>query len=161
VAPIPVVAAGGIADGRGLAAALMLGAQGALIGTRFCASAEALVHPRAKQRIVQAHGGQTGRTRVFDIVRGYAWPAPYTGRALRNDFMQQWHGGEQMLGEQLGPARAAYAVAAHDADFDTALVWAGEAAGLIHGIESASTLVAQISAQAQEQLHRAAQTLQR
>lgn len=159
VAPIPVVAAGGIADGRGLAAALMLGAHGALIGTRFCASTEALGHPQAKQRIVQAHGGQTGRTRVFDIVRGYDWPAPYTGRALRNDFMQQWHGCEQMLGEQLGPAKAAYGLATRDADFDTALVWAGEAAGLIHGVESASVLVAQISAQAQEQLRRAAPTL--
>jgi nitronate monooxygenase len=84
VAPTPVVAAGGIADGRGLAAALMLGAHGALLGTRFCASVEALGQDRAKQRIVAARGNETARTRVFDIVRGYAWPPAYTGRALRN-----------------------------------------------------------------------------
>ncbi len=156
VTPIPVVAAGGIADGRGLAAALMLGAQGALIGTRFCASTEALGHPEAKQRIVHAHGGQTSRTRVFDIVRGYDWPAPYTGRALQNHFMQQWHGREAVLANQLEPEKAAYAVATRGADFDTALVWAGEAASLIHSVESASDLVAQISAQAQQQLSRSA-----
>jgi nitronate monooxygenase len=81
VAPTPVVAAGGIADGRGLAAALMLGAHGALIGTRFYASAEALGPEWAKQRIVAARGNETARTRVFDMVRGYAWPPGYPGRA--------------------------------------------------------------------------------
>ncbi len=159
VAPIPVVAAGGIADGRGLAAALMLGAHGALIGTRFCASTEALGHPEAKQRIVEAQGGQTSRTRVFDIVRGYDWSAPYTGRALLNNFMQQWQGREDALAEQLEPQKAAYAAATRDADFNTALIWAGEAVGLIHSVESASALVTQISAQAQEQLRGAAQRL--
>lgn len=159
VAPIPVIAAGGIADGRGLAAALMLGAHGALIGTRFCASTEALGHPQAKQRIVQAHGGQSARTRVFDIVRGYDWPAPFTGRALQNDFMQRWHGREDVLAREIGPEKAAYAAATRNADFDNALVWAGEAAGLIHSVESASDLVAKISAQAKAQLLRAAQWL--
>ncbi len=79
VAPIPVIAAGGIVDGRGLAAALMLGAHGALLGTRFCASAEALGRDGAKQRLVAAHGGETARTRVFDIVRDYRWPATVHG----------------------------------------------------------------------------------
>ena len=86
VAPTPVVAAGAIADGSGLAAALMLGAHGALIGTRFCASTEALGRDQAKQRIVAARGHETVRTRLFDIVRGYAWPPSYTGHALRNRF---------------------------------------------------------------------------
>jgi len=90
VAPTPVVAAGGIADGRGLAASLMLGAHGALIGTRFYASAEALGQDGAKQRIIAAHGNETARTYVFDIVRGYAWPQAYPGRALRNRFMECW-----------------------------------------------------------------------
>jgi nitronate monooxygenase len=91
-APTPVIAAGGIVDGRGVAAALMLGAHGALMGTRFFASVEALGRESAKQRLVAAQGGETARTRVFDIVRGYAWPSPYTGRALRNDFMARWTG---------------------------------------------------------------------
>lgn len=66
---IPVVAAGGIADGRGLAAALMLGAEGVLMGTRFYASQEAEGHPAAKQRIVDASGDSTVRSIVFDISR--------------------------------------------------------------------------------------------
>src|SRR5215211_8723401 len=70
VAPIPVLAAGGIADGRGLAAALMLGAHGAMIGTRFSATSESLTHERARERIVAARAADTVATRVFDIVRG-------------------------------------------------------------------------------------------
>jgi nitronate monooxygenase len=152
VAPTPVLAAGGIADGRGLAAALMLGAHGALIGTRFCASTEALGHDRAKQRIVAARGNETARTRVFDIVRGYAWPQAYTGRALRNRFMERWDGRERDLATALETERAAYQVAAHDGDFDTALVWAGEAVELIKTVEGAAALVARISAEAETQL---------
>ena len=65
----PVVAAGGIADGRGLAAALMMGAQGVLMGTRFYASQESEAHPDAKLRIVAAEGGQTMRSIIFDLSR--------------------------------------------------------------------------------------------
>jgi nitronate monooxygenase len=79
-----VVAAGGIADGRGLAAALALGAEGVLVGTRFYATLESLGHDKAKARIVAALGEDTLRTSVFDIVRGYSWPDGITGRALRN-----------------------------------------------------------------------------
>jgi len=161
VAPTPVVAAGGIADGRGLAAALMLGAHGALIGTRFYASTEALGHDRAKQRIVEARGEQTARTRLFDIVRGYDWPHLYTGRALRNRFMARWEGGEVALAERREAEQADYRNATRDGDFDTAMVWAGEAVDLIRSVENAATLVRQIGTQAEAQLHRAAQTLRR
>jgi nitronate monooxygenase len=152
VAPTPVLAAGGIADGRGLAAALMLGAHGALIGTRFCASPEALGQDRAKQRIVAARGNETARTRVFDIVRGYAWPGAYTGRALRNRFTERWDGRERDLAGALETERAAYQVAAREGDFDTALVWAGEVVDLIKSVEGAAALVAQISTDAGTQL---------
>jgi len=152
VAPTPVVAAGGIADGRGLAAALMLGAEGALIGTRFYASAEALGHDRAKQRIVAARGEETARTRVFDLVRGYAWPANYTGRAICNGFMERWYGREDRLANVIETERAGYRAAALDGDFDTAVVWAGEAVDLIKSVESASALVERISAEAEAQL---------
>jgi nitronate monooxygenase len=147
-----VVAAGGIADGRGLAAALMLGAHGALIGTRFYASAEALGPHGAKQRIVAAHGSETTRTGVFDIVRGYAWPPGYPGRALHNRFMERWHGREGELAAALEPERAAYQVAAHDGDYDTAVVWAGEGVDLIKSVEGAAALVARISAEAEARL---------
>lgn len=152
VASIPVVAAGGIADGRGLAAALMLGAHGALIGTRFYASAEALGHERAKQRILAACGDETARTRIFDLIRGYAWPPIYPGRALRNGFMKRWDGRENELAEAVESERAGYQGAARDGDYDTAVVWAGEVVDLIKSVESATALVARISAEAEAQL---------
>src|SRR5688572_12217678 len=137
VAPTPVVAAGGIGDGRGLAAALMLGAQGALIGTRFYACTESLGRDAAKKRIVAARGNDTARTGLFDVVRGYAWPAPYYGRALRNRFWERWNGREGDLAGALEAERAAYEAAARDGDFDTAVIWAGEVVDLIKSVESA------------------------
>ena len=155
VAPTPVVAAGGIADGRGLAAALMLGAHGALLGTRFYASAEALGQEGAKQRIVAARGEETARTRIFDIVRGYGWPPIYPGRAIRNRFLERWHGRESDLVAALETERSAYQAAARVGDYDTAVVWAGEAVDLINSVESAATLVARISAEAEARLRAA------
>ena len=155
VAPIPVVAAGGIADGRGLAAALMLGAQAALIGTRFYACCEALGSDEAKRRIAAGHGDETVRTRVFDIVRGYDWPAPYTGRALRNAFLQRWHGHEPELQGQAAALRDPFFSAAALGDCDTAMVWAGEAIDLIHDVPSAASLLAGIVAQAESQIRQA------
>ncbi len=152
VAPTPVIAAGGIVDGRGLAAALMLGAGGALIGTRFCASDEALGRDRQKAQLVAARGGDTGRTRVFDIVRGYHWPAPYTGRALRNRFTTQWDGREDALAAVLDIERTRYLTAADEDDYETALVWAGEGVDLVRSVEPAATLVARIAAEAEARL---------
>lgn len=149
VAPTPVLAAGGIADGRGLAAALMLGACGALVGTRFYASDESLAHERAKARIAQARGPATTRTRVFDVVRGLGWPPAYTGRALRNSFLERWHGREKELAERDGADAAAYRQAVHDGDFDTAAVWAGENVDLIHAVGRAPALLAEMAAEAQ------------
>ena len=154
--PTPVLAAGGIVEGRGLAAALMLGAEGVLLGTRFYASVEALGHAAAKQRIVAANGGDTARTRVFDIVRDYAWPAPYTGRALRNRFMKTWHGREDDLAATLASERPAYRQATEAGDFDTAMVWAGEGVDLIDAVDDAAALVARIGADAEALLRGAA-----
>jgi nitronate monooxygenase len=152
VGSIPVVAAGGIADGRGLAAALMLGAQGALMGTRFYASSEALGNESAKRRLVSAHAGDTVRTPVFDIVRGLAWPPEHHGRALRNRFLNTWEGHEGELAAVMDTERPAYQAAAKEGNFDTAVVWASEAIDLIDRIESASALVTRISAQAEARL---------
>jgi len=151
-APTPVIAAGGIVDGRGLAAALMLGAEGALLGTRFCASDEALGRERQKERLVAARGGDTARTRVFDIVRGYDWPVPYTGRALRNRFTTQWDGREDALAAALDIERMRYRTAADEDDYEMALVWAGEGVDLVKSVEPAATLVARIAAEAEERL---------
>lgn len=152
VAPTPVLAAGGIADGRGLAAALMLGAHGALIGTRFYASVEALGSDLAKRRIVAAHGGETARTRVFDVVRKLDWPEANTGRALRNRFLDRWDGREAELATALEAEYSTYRDAARQADFDTAVVWAGESVDLITDVERAATLVGSIGAKAFVQL---------
>ena len=78
VEPVPVLAAGGIADGRGVAAALALGAAGALVGTRFQATAEALVDPSIARALVEGRGQDTERSSVLDIARGSAWPTRYT-----------------------------------------------------------------------------------
>jgi nitronate monooxygenase len=147
-----VVAAGGIADGRGLAASLMLGADGVLIGTRFLASTESLVAPAAKARVVSASGDDTLRTRVFDIARGYDWPEEYSGRALVNRFSQTWHGREEALIAAGPDERRRYAAAAAAGDVDTALVFAGEDVDLIHDIEPAEVILKRIVTEAESAL---------
>jgi nitronate monooxygenase len=147
-----VVAAGGIADGRGLAASLMLGADGVLIGTRFLASTESLVAPAAKARVVGASGDDTLRTRVFDIARGYDWPEEYSGRALVNRFSRTWHGQEDTLIAAGADERRRYAAAAAAGDVDTALVFAGEGVDLIHEIEPAEVILNRIVTEAESAL---------
>jgi nitronate monooxygenase len=148
------LAAGGIADGRGLAAALMLGAHGALIGTRFYATHEALGSDKAKQRIASANGDETQRTRVFDIVRRLSWPAAITGRALRNRFMDRWHDRDAALADALSVEGPAFQDAVREEDFDHAMVWAGEAVDLIGAVDSAAGLVSRIGDEARACLSR-------
>jgi nitronate monooxygenase len=155
VAPVPVLAAGGITDGRGVAAALMLGAQGAVLGTRFCATPEALYPDWAKKQLVDGGGDETRRTQVFDIARGLDWPSPYTGRALRNAFVDAWDGREEEL-RASAEARERFALAHQAGDPDTGLVWAGEGIDLITAVEPAGELVGQIIAQAEGLLLRGA-----
>jgi nitronate monooxygenase len=156
VDPLPVVAAGGIADGRGLAAALALGAAGALMGTRFYAAEEALGHRTAKARIVEADGDRTVKTTVFDLVRGFDWPAGYPGRALVNDFTERWHGREAALAGALEAERARYAGAAAAGDVGTAVVFAGECVDLIGAVEPAAAIVERVVAEAEHRLRSAA-----
>lgn len=151
---VPVVAAGGIVDGRGLAASLMLGADGALMGTRFLAAEESLSSPAAKARIIAAGGDDTLRTTVFDIVRGYDWPQEYTGRALANYFSETWHGREAALVEAGESARAGYAAAAAAGDADTAVVFAGEGIDLIHEVEPAGIILDHVIGEAEAALSR-------
>ena len=157
VAPTPVLAAGGIGDGRGVAAALALGAAGAVVGTRFCVAEEALVHPTAKQRLVSARGGATQRTHVFDTARGRPWPTLHTGRALRNRFLAEWHDRDTALAEDAAELER-YREAAETGDFDTALIWAGEAVDMVNSIEPASAIVERLGRDAEAWL-RQAQTM--
>ncbi len=147
-----VVAAGGIADGRGLAAALALGAEGVLVGTRFYASAESLGHDSAKARIVAASGEDTVRTSIFDAARGYAWPDGITGRALRNDFTARWHGRERELAGAIDGEMARYQAAAGRGDVATAVVFAGEGADLIDDAPQAGEIIRRLVSQAERAL---------
>jgi nitronate monooxygenase len=153
---LPVIAAGGIADGRGLAAALMLGAEGVLMGTRFYASREAAGPAEAKRRILDVGGDDTLRSIVFDISRRNVWPAPYNGRVIRNAHAAKWFGREAELTENIDAEAGRYAAARAAGDFDTAAVIAGEAAGLIHDLPDAGEIVARVVAQAEGLLNKGA-----
>ncbi|OBF12659.1 oxidoreductase [Mycobacterium sp. ACS4054] len=151
-----VLAAGGVTDGRGLAAALALGADGALVGTRFWASPEALVSPRAHERALAASGDDTFRTRAFDLVRRLDWPAGYNARALGNTFLGTWHGNEDRLSSVLPEAVAAYEKAVAAEDFDTAAILVGEGVGLLRQVRPAADIVADMVEQAARILNRPA-----
>ncbi|MCC7484983.1 MAG: nitronate monooxygenase [Burkholderiales bacterium] len=149
-----LLAAGGIADGRGLAAALMLGADGVLMGTRLWASREALVHARHHEAIIGTDGDGTIRTRVPDIARQLPWPKGFTARIRRNAFTNRWHGREDEL-EKCAPVEAPrYRKAFAEGDPENTAVWFGEAAGLIHSIEPAGTILERASAEASACLKR-------
>jgi len=149
---VPVVAAGGLADGRGLAAMLMLGASGVLMGTRFYASVEADGAEEAKRRICAAGGGDTVRGVVFDWSRNIFWPAPFTGRSLVNDHTRRWSGREAELMHNVASVTAEYAAARAAGNFDIAVVFAGESAGLIHDIPPAAEIVERIASEAEQLL---------
>src|SRR5687767_9654346 len=141
---VPVLAAGGVGDGRGLAACLMLGAAGVVMGTRFYATREAAGREEAKRRIVEASGDDTLRSIVFDISRSHVWPAPFTGRCLANAHSRRWAGRELDL-LRAGPGeRDKYLEARAQGDYDVAAVIAGEAAGLVRDVPAAGEVVRRI-----------------
>ncbi len=149
-----LLAAGGIADGRTLAAALVLGADGALVGTRLWATAESLAAPAAQAQAVQTDGDGTARTAVFDILRRKHWPAPYDFRALRNPLHRQWEGRIDALRASPDTARAAYDAGVRNGDFNAAHATVGEAVGLVHDLPTAGEVVARMDAGARAVLGR-------
>ncbi|WFU37948.1 nitronate monooxygenase [Bradyrhizobium sp. CB82] len=149
---VPVVAAGGVADGRGLAAMMMLGASGVLLGTRFYACQEADAADEAKRRICDATSGSTVRGIIFDLSRNNVWPAPFTGRCLINDHARRWMGREVELMQNVAKVAADYAAAKASGNFDVAAVIAGEAVGLIHDIPPAAEIVERIATEAEQLL---------
>ncbi|MGF2946403.1 NAD(P)H-dependent flavin oxidoreductase [Mycobacterium sp. Lab-001] len=152
----PVVAAGGVADGRGLAAALALGADGALVGTRFWAANEALVSPRAHRRGMAASGDETIRTRVYDIVRQKDWPAGYDLRLVSNAFVEAWHGNEAQLLERLPEMVSTFQKALETEDFDVVTVLVGETIGRIDAVRPAAAIVGEMAHDAARILNLAA-----
>lgn len=167
VSPLPVIAAGGIADGRGLAAVLALGGAGAWIGTRFLATPEAHAHDEWKRRIVAARETDTVYTELFDL----GWPeAPH--RALRNSTYDLWDAAGrppsgQRPGEREVVARQPDGVAllryddspanpCATGEIEATCLYAGQSAGLVHDIMPAGDLVRRIGAEAEAALARAA-----
>ncbi|MEP7023147.1 MAG: nitronate monooxygenase [Actinomycetota bacterium] len=154
-APVPVLAAGGIADGRGVAAALALGAAGALIGTRFQAAVEALVDPSVTKAIIEGNGEDTERSTILDIVRGAPWPSRYPARTLRHPSIEQWRGREDELVAD-PDAKEAYRRAVAAGELPAQPVWASEAIDLITDLRHAAELVGTLAAEAEETLARLA-----
>jgi NAD(P)H-dependent flavin oxidoreductase YrpB (nitropropane dioxygenase family) len=148
VAPVPVLAAGGVADGRGLAAALALGADGVLLGTRFLASDEAPIAKGFKDAIVESDGHDTLVTDIPDVAHGQVWPGAYV-RVRRNRFIEEWMGRENELRRHRAEVSAGLRAAAKAGDPDRGAVMLGQTAGLIDRVEPAGDLVRQISRDAE------------
>ncbi|PIE14499.1 MAG: oxidoreductase [Rhodobacterales bacterium] len=144
-----LVAAGGIADGRGLAAALALGAEGVLVGSRLWASTESLAHPNMVAAAIDATGDQTIRSSVMDIARRLEWPGRYTARVLRNGFTDRWHGDLPGLLAVAEEEAARWGQAWATGDVEVANTFVGEAAGLIHDRVPVAEIVTGMVAEAE------------
>ena len=150
---VPVIAAGGVATGRGLAAVLAASAAGAWVGTAFLACPEAINSAPARARALAASETGTASTTVFDVAQGLAWPPDYPGRALVNEFWRRWSGHEEELAsspeasEQLGAAR-------RSGDYDVAYVYAGQGVGMLRQERPAATVVVDMATEAERLLAR-------
>jgi nitronate monooxygenase len=141
---VPVLAAGGIATGRGLAAVLAAGAAGAWIGTPFLVAREARNDDAARARVVESDETQTVLTRVFDRIQHKPWPAESPGRALRNAFVERWQAREDAMMATPEPEREFIAAkAAHD--YRIANVYAGQSVGAVDAVDDAAAIVRRIA----------------
>lgn len=144
-----LVAAGGIADGRGLAASLMLGADGVMLGSRLWASPECLIHPNHQRAALAGDGDATIRQTAADIARGYDWPPEFTGRVLRTAFVARWHGHEVEHRAAAQVARPAYLAAVADGCTEESGVFVGEAIGLMGSVLPVAEIIARVIREAE------------
>lgn len=142
-----LLAAGGIADGRGLAASLALGADGALVGSRLWASEEALVPPTFHAAALAATGDQTRRSSAPDIARGLDWPGHFTIRVLANEYTEEWHDNPALITNEAAQEYRE-AIAQGDAQRSNAII--GEAVGLIRDIAPAGDIVQAMAEEAEQ-----------
>ena len=147
VNPVPVLAAGGIGDGRGLAAAIMLGAQGVLMGTRFLATVECHSRGHSKDVLLNSIGSQTLASKFYDDVQGWQWPGAVV-RSIRNPLLDEWARRPDEWARVADELRPTLQAAVAHGDF----VLAGESVGLVHEILPAGELVRRIAAEAEELL---------
>ena len=139
-----LLAAGGVADARTLAAVQLLGADGAVVGSRLWATQESLAAPGAKTLAVATDGDGTARSSVFDILRRKNWPAPYDFRAIRNALHRRLEEDVPALRGAPAAARAEYEAGVSSGDFTRAHATVGEAVGLIHDLPSAAQAIHQM-----------------
>lgn len=150
---VPVLAAGGIAGPRSLAAVLAAGAAGAWLGTVFSACPEALTGEAARRTLIAAAGTDTITTRVFDVGQRLDWPARFPSRVLRNEFTGRWIGREDDLaGDREAGAELAAAIAADDQRI--APVDAGQGVGMLTGSRPAAVVLDELCTGAQRLLAR-------
>ncbi|RZU33583.1 NAD(P)H-dependent flavin oxidoreductase [Blastococcus saxobsidens] len=150
---LPVVAAGGIATGRGMAAVLAAGAAGVWIGTPLLACPEGLNSPAARARVRAAAGEETVLTRAFDVAQRLAWPARWPGRALVNEFSRAWHGREDALEHDDDASRRVVEARKSD-DLEHAPLYAGESVGLVTEERSATDVVRTLTQDAEQALRK-------
>ena len=136
VAPIPVLAAGGIADG-------------VLLGTRFLASDESLLHDNFKQAIVDSDGHDTALSEIPDLAAGTVWPGAMS-RSGRNRFIERWSGREWELRQNQAEVLAGVMAARKAGDIDEAPLSYGQDAGLIDAVSPAGDIVRQIASDAEQ-----------
>lgn len=148
VAPVPVLAAGGMTTGLDLAAMWSLGAAGVVLGTRMYATHEALDTDAVKRRLLQVDGSATVRTTVFDVLRGPEWPHGYNGRALRNATTDEWHDRLDELRTAAVGERDHYAVAKSAGDLSQRVIWAGAGVGRVERLQPAADVVREVFDQA-------------
>ena len=149
-----LIAAGGIADGRGLAAALMLGADAVVVGTRLWASAEALTPKAHTDKAIGMTGDSTVRTKVLDALRAVPWPKEYSFRFLKNKLTDEWADREAEAFGALGTLSERCDQARAQNDLDTVAVICGEAVGLVRDRPSAEQIVQSMASQAADLLRK-------
>jgi nitronate monooxygenase len=144
-----LVAAGGVGDGRGLAAALMLGADGVLVGTRFIASQESEAPEGFRRAIIEADGDATMKSNSVDVVRKRYWPNPeFVVRVLKNSFVSKWHGHERAMEQAIEVEHERFWNAFKAGDADNSGVLMGEVSGLVQDAPPAAQIVDDMVAQA-------------
>ncbi|MEB3062397.1 NAD(P)H-dependent flavin oxidoreductase [[Mycobacterium] zoologicum] len=157
---IPVLAAGGITAGPALAAALTAGADGAVLGTAFLATPEAVqVRDVHKDLIVASDGGDTVRTRAFDIVSGLPWPESIGERVRRNRFTAEWDEREAELTERREEFAGQNPFLVEDPNPETEPIAYGQGAGSIDAVRPAAEVLERICGAAEQVLRSRAPAL--
>lgn len=148
---VPILAGGGIASPRSLAAVLAAGASGAWVGTRLAACPEALTGDSSRRALIAARATDTVVTRVFDVANGLPWPARFPSRVLANEFAARWTGHEEALDP---PACDELAAATAADDPRIAAVDAGQGVGMIGDDASVAEVIDEMCTGAERLLAR-------